>query len=250
MRATHYLIVAMLAGVLVAGCDRQPQAWEDASTEDTVAAYDAYLEDYPDGEHAAEARARRDSLAESQAWEEAQAADTPDAYEAYLADHESGPHAADARDLVAEASAASDWQEARSANTAEAYGAYARSHPDDARSAEARMLSRIAEGRPPNMGKVRARILSMEGGEIVVRTQDSVRLGSLTVPPRDMTFDAESSVVEGAPEPEVGDMVTLYLSESAGEDGEPRVVGVLATPPAVAGAETGDEAEPESEADR
>ncbi|MGH8495574.1 MAG: tetratricopeptide repeat protein [Gammaproteobacteria bacterium] len=253
MKFTHCLIVAALAGALAAGCDRQPQAWEEASTEDTVAAYDAYLENYPEGEHAAEARARRDTLAETQAWEEAQAADTPEAYEAYLADHESGAHAADARDKVAEASADSDWKAARSANSAQAYNEYASNHPDDARAAEARIMSRILdgieEGRPRDIGRTRARIVSMEGGEIVVYTLNAVRLGSLTVPPREMTFNVESSVVEGAPEPEVGDMVTLYLSESpGGEKGEPRVVGVLATPAPLAEADT-ETAAPETETD-
>ncbi|CAN5135838.1 hypothetical protein BH24PSE2_BH24PSE2_04290 [soil metagenome] len=241
MRYQCYSIVAMLAVVLVVGCDRQPQAWEDASTDDTVAAYDAYLEDYPDGEHAAEARARRDMLAESQAWNKAQSADTPEAYETYLENHASGPHAAEARERLAKVESESDWEQARQANTPDAYAEYARKHPDSPKAAEARMLGSISEGRPQdlrNMSKVRARIVSMDGGEIVVRTQDSVRLGSLTVPPREMSFNADSSAVEGSPKPKVGDTVTLYLSERPGEDGEPQVVGVLATQRALAESES------------
>jgi len=238
MKVRKYLCAAVIAGVVVAGCDRQPQAWEKASSENTVAAYDAYLEDYPDGEHAAEARARRDSLAEAEAWQQAEEADSAEAYEAYLADHADGDHAAQARERVAEVRAEGDWAEARSSNSAEAYAAYARNHPDDPRAAEARLLGRmlggIESGRPKNIGKVRARVVSIEGGEIVVMTLDSVRLGNQTVPPREMAFNAESSPVEGAPDPQVDDIVTLYLTETAGdgEDAGARVIGVLAVTPA------------------
>lgn len=236
MSFSRYLCVLLIAAAFVAGCDRQPQAWEKASSEDTVASYDAYLEDYPEGEHADEARARRDSLAEAEAWATAEDADSAEAYEAYLDEHDDGAHAAQAREEVSAASAGQDWEQARSANSAEAYGDYARNHPDDPRAAEARMLSRILggieEGRPRNIGKTRARIVSVEGGEIVVTTLDTVRIGSQTVPPREMTFNAESSVVEGAKEPEAGDIVTLYLTESPGDGDElePRVTGVLAMP--------------------
>jgi hypothetical protein len=237
MKVRNYLCAAVIAGVVVAGCDRQPQAWDEASSENTIAAYDTYLEDYPDGEHAAEARARRDSLAEAEAWQRAEEADSVEAYEAYLADHAGGDHAAQARDRVAEARAGDDWAEARSSNNAEAYAAYARNHPDDPRAAEARLLGKmlggIESGRPENIGKVRARVVSIEGGEIVVMTLDTVRLGNLTVPPREMAFNAESSPVEGAPDPQVDDVVTLYLTETAGdgEDAEARVIGVLAVTP-------------------
>ena len=238
MKVLKYVGAVLIAGAFFAGCDRQPQAWEEASSADTVAAYDAYLEDYPEGEHAAEARARRDSLAEAEAWAKAEDADSVEAYEAYLADHPGGAHAAQARAHVAEARVEGAWEEARSANSAEAYADFARNHPGDTRAAEARLLGKmlggIETGRPANIGKVRARILSVEGGEIVVTTLDTVRLGSLTVPPREMTFNAESSAVEGAPEPQVDDIVTLYLTETAGdgEKTEARVIGVLAvTPP-------------------
>lgn len=248
MNVRKYLCVAVIAGALVAGCDRQPQAWDKASSENTVAAYDAYLEDYPDGEHAAEARARRDGLAEAEAWQQAEEADSLEAYEAYLADHMDGDHAAQARDRVAEARAGEDWAEARRSNSAEAYAAYARNHPDDPRAAEARLLGKmlggLESGRPENIGKVRARVVSIEGGEIVVTTLDTVRLGTLTVPPREMAFNAESSPVEGAPDPQVDDVVTLYLTETAGDGEDARVIGVLAvTPDEVAeppaGADTG-----------
>jgi hypothetical protein len=96
-----------------------------------------------------------------------------------------------------------------------------------------KMLGGIESGRPENIGKVRARVVSIEGGEIVVMTLDTVRLGNLTVPPREMAFNAESSPVEGAPDPQVDDVVTLYLTETAGdgEDAEARVIGVLAVTP-------------------
>ena len=248
MKLVKIVGLALIGGVLVAGCDRQPQAWEKASTENTVEAYDAYLEEYPNGEHAEEARDRRDDLQEARDWAAAEKAGTPEAYRTYLKSHADGEHAARARERVEVASADRDWKQARSANNAEGYRDYARSHPDDLRASEAKllgkMLSGIEEGRPRNLGKVRARIESIDGDEIAVKTLDSVKLGSLTVPPREMTFNAESSIVEGTPQPKVGDVVTLYLSEApADEKGEEaRVVGVLAlTPPETDGDQQGAE---------
>ena len=55
---THRLIpsIAMLAAaMLLAGCDREPAAWEAATAANTIRSYEQYLADHADGAHAAEA---------------------------------------------------------------------------------------------------------------------------------------------------------------------------------------------------
>ena len=67
-----------------AGCSRQVSAWREAERHDSVAAYEAYLRDYPAGAHAPEARTRLSDLREQQEWDRALRFNTPEAFQRYL----------------------------------------------------------------------------------------------------------------------------------------------------------------------
>lgn len=84
------------------GCSRQESGWRDASSADSVAAYEAYLSRYPAGPHAAEARARILELREQRDWARAERLRTPEAWQAYLAAWPDGRHAGEARERLAQ----------------------------------------------------------------------------------------------------------------------------------------------------
>lgn len=84
------------------GCSRQESGWQRASREDTVAAYQAYLEKFPAGAHAADARARVSELFDERAWARAMRLGTPEAWQRYLGDWPQGRYAEVARRNLAE----------------------------------------------------------------------------------------------------------------------------------------------------
>jgi hypothetical protein len=96
------IIVApwILAACAAAGCSRQESAWSDALREDTVAAYQGYLERFPAGAHSGEARASIAALREAQDWSRAERLGTPEAWQRYLGEWPDGRHAAEAKRLL------------------------------------------------------------------------------------------------------------------------------------------------------
>jgi len=87
----------VLAAVAVTACSRQEAGWQDAARENSVAAYQQYLEKFPAGAHASEARARVVALQEAAAWLRANRLRTPEAWQRYLGEWPDGRHAALAR---------------------------------------------------------------------------------------------------------------------------------------------------------
>lgn len=92
----------ILAVIVAAGCSRQETAWQQAEREATVAAYQEYLDRFPAGAHAAEARAGLLELHEAAAWSRAERLHTPESWQRYLAEWPDGAHAAVAREALVE----------------------------------------------------------------------------------------------------------------------------------------------------
>jgi hypothetical protein len=98
-----WLIACLLVPLLAApGCSRQESAWRSSRAQDSVAAYEAYLRDYPAGGHASEAQARLGELREQQEWERALRFNTPEAFQRYLSGYPEGRYAAAARDKLSD----------------------------------------------------------------------------------------------------------------------------------------------------
>jgi hypothetical protein len=93
--------LAVLAGVMavaiLSGCSREKLDWKSAEAADTVEAYDHFLARHPEGDLAAQARARVAQLNEDQDWKRATTTDSEQAYRQFLAQHESGKWAEEAR---------------------------------------------------------------------------------------------------------------------------------------------------------
>jgi hypothetical protein len=94
------VVTCVLAASILAACDRREAAWRDARREDTPAAYGAYLERYPTGAHAAEARAELETRREAEAWELAERLGTPESWQRYLAGWPDGRHAGEAKRML------------------------------------------------------------------------------------------------------------------------------------------------------
>lgn len=128
-RVVAGMLVAATVVVLVA-CASDEGLWTKAQKADTIAAYQEYLRDYPQGKFATQARTRvveRElSLAE--------AAGTEAALEAFLASHPDSPVRGRADEQLAQLRFAS----AESAGTADAYAAFLKQHPGSALAAKAR----------------------------------------------------------------------------------------------------------------
>ena len=80
--------------------EAEARAWQTAAAANTVASYQAYLDGFPAGKNAGEARARiaalQSSAADEAAWQSAKAADRAAAYEQYLNAFPQGAYAAEA----------------------------------------------------------------------------------------------------------------------------------------------------------
>ena len=87
----------LIAALAVAACSRQEAGWQEAARENSIAAYQNYLEKFPAGAHAGEARARVLELQEESAWTRANRLRTPEAWQRYLGEWPDGRHAALAR---------------------------------------------------------------------------------------------------------------------------------------------------------
>ena len=94
---SQWIVVWIIAAGVLAACSRQESSWRSAAAEDSVAAYERYLADFPAGSHASIARARLAELMEQEAWSRANRLQTPEAWQRYLGEWPDGRHAPAAR---------------------------------------------------------------------------------------------------------------------------------------------------------
>lgn len=98
---SKWVVVWIIAAGTLAACSRQESGWRDAADEDSIAAYEQYLQEFPASAHAGEARARVSELKEQEAWALANRLQTPEAWQRYLGEWPDGRHAAAARRQLA-----------------------------------------------------------------------------------------------------------------------------------------------------
>ena len=116
--------VCVLTAATLLGCSSSEGDWNQANSQGTIAAYQAFLTKYPNDPHDADARQRIQTLQDDQAWTTAQNANTSDAYQKYLSDEPSGAHVQEAHDKLTSLQRAADWQQAKSAGTSTAIQAF------------------------------------------------------------------------------------------------------------------------------
>lgn len=117
------------------------QAWTKACQADTPVAFNAYLNGYPEGAHAQEARQAIDDCH----WREACTMNTLQAFNAYLHEHPQGAHLREAR----QAAEAWQWVGAARENTLAAFQAYLAAYSDGRFASEAKArIEALRSGKP------------------------------------------------------------------------------------------------------
>jgi cell division septation protein DedD len=144
---TWRLAVVTAAIAFVAACSNPEADWQKAETENTEAAYQAFLDKHPEGEWAQKAQAQLDGIKDTRDWENAQTADAIEAYNNYLLAHPTGAHMGEARQRISELETETAWQTAQSAGTKEAIEDFLMRYADAPQAEQAR--ARLAELNPP-----------------------------------------------------------------------------------------------------
>lgn len=88
-RLIHTFIALAGLGLVLAGCENEYTAYDEAKAANTPEAYEAFLEQFPDGVNVADARSKLEVLD----WNAAVEANTAEGYEAYLEKYTEGDHA-------------------------------------------------------------------------------------------------------------------------------------------------------------
>jgi hypothetical protein len=99
VRARALLLV--VACLVAAACSRQDAAWRQAEAAGTESGYQSYLDVYPDGLNAHEARRRLAVLRDDREWSRAERLGTPESYQRYLARYPDGARVQVARERLA-----------------------------------------------------------------------------------------------------------------------------------------------------
>lgn len=127
----------------LAGCDRiqsmidacrngfpEVLAWRNASETNTLAAYEAFLERYPNGVYADSAKKQIYGIEDLAAWNLAVQQNSLSGYRAYLAAFPQGINAEEAGRLAYAIGQEEEWDASRQKNTAAAYQDYIAKYPD------------------------------------------------------------------------------------------------------------------------
>jgi hypothetical protein len=139
MNSYKYLLPLALASALaMTACSSANKDWQSASAQNTVAAYQSFLNKHAGDQHAQEARTRMAVLQDDAAWQMAQNGNSRDSYQTYLQSEPDGTHAQAARDQITELARADAWKSAQSADSATALEAFLQKYPQGPEADQAR----------------------------------------------------------------------------------------------------------------
>ncbi len=130
--------VTLLLAVFLLACSSTEADWQKASSANTVAAYQDFLKDHPNGQHADEARTKIHSLEDDQAWMDAMTTNTEAGFQQYVKAEPSGAHVQEAQDKITGFERAAAWQTASADGSASALQAFLQKYPAGPESDQAR----------------------------------------------------------------------------------------------------------------
>ncbi len=147
---TWRLAVAAAVVALVAACSNPEADWQQAEVENTEAAYQAFMDKYPEGEWAQKAQSQLDAIKDTRDWENARTSDAIEAYNNYLLEHATGAHMGEARQRISELETEAAWSAAQAAGTKEALEDFLMRYADAPQAEQARsQLAALAPPPPP-----------------------------------------------------------------------------------------------------
>jgi cell division protein FtsN len=137
--------VAVLAGV--SACSNPETDWQKTEAQNTEAAYQAFLDKYPEGEWAQKAQSQLDAIKDTRDWENAQTSDAIEAYNNYLLAHPTGAYMGEARQRITELETEAAWSAAQGTGTREALEDFLVRYADSPQAEQAR--TQLAALTPP-----------------------------------------------------------------------------------------------------
>ncbi len=130
--------VSLVLTIFLLACSSTEADWQKAATANTVAAYQDFLKEHPNGQHADDARSKIHSLQDDQAWMDAMNSNTEAAFQQYVKAEPSGSHLQEAQDKITGFERAAAWQTASADGSASALQAFLEKYPTGPESDQAR----------------------------------------------------------------------------------------------------------------
>ena len=219
--------IFLIAAVLLSGCDTREQDWEAATQADSIAAYEEFLDQHPDGQYTASARERIAEIREKNAWDSAQDTGTVDAYQAFVEEYPDSEHAAQAAARIEEMERSSRWSQLRGSTEIAALEAFVRRYPDSDEAAQARERIEQLEAEAEAEARARAEAEAQAAAEAAskgdyrvqlaaFRSENAARAGAQRIQERyaSLLGDANIEVVP----PEQGSSYFRLLTSRLGGD--------------------------------
>jgi hypothetical protein len=142
----------LCCAALLAACGSAKYEWSQASTINTIAAYQTFLSKYPNDVLSADAKSRIAALQDEQAWSAAQVAPTVESYQQYLIAEPNGAHAQSARDEIAARERGAAWQTVKTNETAQSLQEFLQKYPSGAEADHARAQLKAIAGYRAELG--------------------------------------------------------------------------------------------------
>lgn len=151
-----FLVLCVISAGVLAACSSPNADWQKANQQNSVAAYQQFIQQHPNDARVEQARNRINALKDEQAWATAQSANTLDGYQQYLQQEPNGMHAADAQDKVTGLQQDAAWQTAQSTNTAAGYQDFLTKYPNAPTADQARDALKKLTGYQVRLASVRS----------------------------------------------------------------------------------------------
>ncbi|MFZ0501015.1 MAG: SPOR domain-containing protein [Steroidobacteraceae bacterium] len=155
MKKSFLVLGVIIAGALVA-CSNPTADWQKANQQNSIAAYQQFIQQHPNDARIAQARDRINALTDEQAWTTAQSTNTLDGYQQYLQQEPNGMHAADAQDKVNSLQSEAAWSSAQSTNTAAGYQDFLQKYSNSPHTADAQAALAQLTGYQALLGSARS----------------------------------------------------------------------------------------------
>ena len=155
-----FLVLCVITAGALAACSSPNADWQKANQQNTVAAYQQFIQQHPSDARVEQARNRINALNDEQAWNTAKNANTLDAYQQYLQQEPNGMHAADAQDKVNSLQQDAAWSTAQSTNTGAAYQDFLQKYPNSPHAADAQAALQKLNGFQVQLGSTRSKTLA------------------------------------------------------------------------------------------
>ena len=136
----------LCCAAILAACGSAKQGWSQATTLNTIPAYQTFLSKYPNDPHTVDALSRIAKLQDGQAWNTAQVASSVQGYQQYLAAEPNGAHSQEARDEIRTRQRTGAWAALQKNETAQSLQDFIAKYPSSAEADQARDELKVVAG--------------------------------------------------------------------------------------------------------